>query len=147
MKNQNGMLESDMDDETQQLLEKNEQIVKTVARANLTEEERAPIVESLQARIGAVIEKARSQTTTAEEAFEADDGCEAEVETVPTKAKAPVSNVVCLKTFRKEKGWNQQVAAEKLAVSQGLISQVESGRVPMSKKLLAKIEQASKKAA
>lgn len=59
-----------------------------------------------------------------------------------TDANAPKTeyNGAWVKSVREKQGLTQQEFCEKVGVSQGLVSQVEKGRTPVSKKLKAKIE-------
>lgn len=155
MNKNNNLLISELDNETMKLLEENDKIVGKLEEMSpkmiLTSEEREAKVEKIFSKIQEVTQRSMSSVALAEQVYEAGEG-EEKVEMIEAVSAVTPSNTTepakkdCLKTFRKEQGWNQQEAAQKLGVSQGLISQVESGRIPMSKKLRAKMDSFSKSA-
>ena len=150
MNNNKNVLDTDMDAETKQLLADNDRIVGTISGSELSPEEREAKVNKMVARIAEIASMKPETSPEATEALEVTGTADTEVQAAPEAAKAPKKaktvaaktdeKALCLKNFRQGQGWNQQQAAKELQVTQGLISQVESGRVPMSKKLRAKVE-------
>lgn len=129
----------EMDEETMELLRENDEITKpTLQLASLERREMLARIAAKGAQMQPPTASAYSDEDETVENFEEETAKEEEMEEV--LAAAPVvDNVIDLKAIRKKLGLNQIAFSRKLGISQGLVSQVESGRTPVSGKLETKL--------
>ena len=128
--------EEDMDSETLELLRENDEITKPTLR--LAAEERREMLLRIAAKNPMKNVALSLDRDTAQNSFNSESMEDEEMEELVTSA--PIKdNIIDLKTIRKKLGLNQIAFSRKLSISQALVSQVESGKIPASDNLVKEL--------